>query len=358
MDFLVGIHTKDYSETLTGQGKKDFKMTGIKVLKLPEMDFYDIMFKDYNNYSDEDFYSLLDSIKGWKYSERLYRDKGILYVSYFQCNTSHYGGISLFNYSDCIPLFCGGKLLSSKDDKLVISQSSDSVFYGVIIYANLTDYKVGIIVDDHYIFGDVKFKSLYYDFDYDKGSGNDKLRERYDKSFLEIYLGDDAYSIKDVVPIDYEDGGLLIIGDKCILDIDSRYNGKSIIVLNGIKDLILSINENELGTDATIVFPPSIQKLFLDSDGIISYSDINTKFILSKKSNIDSILYYLYNSAYYIPEDLDLKDKVEKHSINKNNLSYRDRVFDFIKNNKDEMVGLLVKSGLSIDFYGGWKWIF
>lgn len=352
MDFLVGIHVKDYNGTPNKKGEIDFVMTGIKVLKLPEMIFYDIMFKDYTDYSNDELYSLLDSIKGWKYSKRLYRDKDILYVSYYRCNTLHYGGISLFNYSDCIPLFCSGKLLSSKDDKLVITQSSDSVFYGAIIYVNLTDYEVGIIVDDHYIFGDIKFKSLYYDFDYDYKTGRvDKLRESYDKSFLEIYLGDDAYSIKDVVPIDYEDGGLLIVGDKCILDIDSRYNGKSIIVLNGIKDLILSINENELGTDATIVFPPSIQKLFLDSDSIISYSDINAKFILSKKSNIDSILYYLYNSVYYIPEDL--KDKVEKHSINKNNLSYRDRVFEFIKNNKDEMISSLVKSGLNIDFYGG-----
>ena len=355
MDFLVGIHTKDYNGTPNKKGEIDFVMTGIKVLKLPEMIFYDIMFKDYTDYSNDELYSLLDSIKGWKYSKRFYRDKDILYVSYYRCNTLHYGGISLFNYSDCIPLFCSGKLLSSKDDKLVITQSSDSVFYGAIIYVNLTDYKVGIIVDDHYIFGDIKFKSLYYDFDYDYKTGRtvDKLRESYDKSFLEIYLGDDAYSIKDVVPIDYEDGGLLIVGDKCILDIDSRYNGKSIIVLNGIKDLILSINENELGTDATIVFPPSIQKLFLDSDSIISYSDINTKFILSKKSNIDSILYYLYNSAYYIPKDLDLKDKVEKHSINKNNLSYRDSLFDFIRNNKDEMISILSSLGLSIDFYGG-----
>lgn len=216
----------------------------------------------------------------------------------------------------------------------------------------LTDYKVGIIVDDHYIFGDIEFKSLYYDFDYDykKGRTTDELRESYDKSFLKIYLGDDAYSVKDVVPIDYEDDGLLTIGDKCILDIDSRYNGKSIILPNGVKESILSIDESELKTDATIVFPPSIQRLFLDSDSIISYSDINTKFIFSKKSNIDSILYYLYESAYYIPSDL--KDIVEKHSINKNNLSYRDSLFDFIKNNKDEMISLLVKSGLSIDFYG------
>ena len=102
--------------------------------------------------------------------------------------------------------------------------------------------------------------------------------------------------------------------------------------------------------DAKIVFPPSIQRLFLDSDSIISYSDINTKFIFSKKSNIDGILYYLYESAYYIPSDL--KDILEKHSINKYNLSRRDRAFDFIKNNKDEMISLLVKSGLSIDFYG------
>ena len=203
------------------------------------------------------------------------------------------------------------------------------------------------------IFGDIKFKSLYYDFDYDYKTGRavDKSRESYDKSFLEIYLGDDAYSIKDVVPIDYEDGGLLIIGDKCILDIDSRHNGKSIILPNGVKDLILSINESELRTDDTIVFPPSIQRLFLDGDSIISYSDINTKFIFSKKSNIDGILYYLYESVYYIPKDL--KDIVEKHSINKNNLSYRARVFDFIKNNKDEMVSLLGSLGLSIDFYGG-----
>lgn len=353
MNFLVGIHIKDYNGTPNKKGEIDFVMTGIKVLKLPEMIFSDIMFKDYTDYSNDELYSLLDSIKGWKYSKGLYRDKDILYVLQYKCNTLHYGGISLFNYSDCIPLFCSGKLLSSKDDKLVIAQSSDSVFYGAIIYVNLTDYKVGIIVDDHYIFGDIKFKSLYYDFDYDYKTGRavDKSRESYDKSFLEIYLGDDAYSIKDVVHIDYEDGGLLVIGDKCILDIDSRYNGKSIILPNRVKDLVLSINESELKTDATIVFPPSIQRLFLDSDSIISYSDINTKFIFSKKSNIDGILYYLYESVYYIPKDL--KDIVEKHSINKNNLSYRDRVFDFIKNNKDEMVSLLVKLGLSIDFYGG-----
>lgn len=352
MNFLVGIHIKDYNGTPNKKGEIDFVMTGIKVLKLPEMEFYDIMFKDYTDYSNDELYSLLDNIKGWKYSKRLYRAKDILYVSYYRCNTLHYGGISLFNYSDCIPLFCGGKLLSSKDDKLVITQSSDSVFYDVIIYINLTDYKFGIIVDDHYIFGDIKFKSLYYDFDYDykKGSTTDELRESYDKSFIKIRLGDNAYSIKDVVPIDYEDGRLLIIGDKCILDINSRYNGKSIILPNGVKHLILNIDENELGTDATIVFPPSVQRLFLDSASIISYSDINTKFILSKKSNIDSILYYLYESTYYIPSDL--KDIVEKHSINKNNLSYRDRVFDFIKNNKDEMVSLLSSLGLSISFYG------
>lgn len=171
MDFLVGIHTRSYNGTYNRLGKLIFVMTGVKVLKLPEMIFSDIMFKGYTDYSNDELYSLLDSIKGWRYSKRLCRDKDILYVSYYQCNTLHYGGISLFNYSDCIPLFCSGKLLSSKDDKLVITQSSDSVFYDAIIYVNLTDYKVGIIVDDHYIFGDIKFKSLYYDFDYDYKTG-------------------------------------------------------------------------------------------------------------------------------------------------------------------------------------------
>lgn len=352
MDFLVGIHIKDYNGTPNRQCKPIFVMAGVKVLKLPEMDFYDIMFEDYNDYRNDELYSLLDNINGWKYSRNVYREKDILYVSYEYCNLVNLGGVSLYQCADFVPLFCNNELVNSTADKLVITQSSDSVFYGVIIYVNLTDYKVGIIVDDHYIFGDIKFKSLYYDFDYDydKSSGNDKLRERYNKSFLGIYLGDDAYSVKDVVPIDYEDDELLTIGDKCILNIDSRYNGKSIILPNGVKDLILSINESELKTDATIVFPPSIQRLFLDSDSIISYSDINTKFIFSKKSNIDDILYYLYESAYYIPSDL--KDIVEKYSINKNNLSRRDRAFDFIKNNKDEMISLLVKLGLSIDFYG------
>lgn len=352
MDFLVGIHIKDYNGTPNRLGKLIFVMTGVKVLKLPEMEFYDIMFEDYNDYSNDELYGLLDNINGWKYSRNVYREKDILYVSYEYCNLVNLGGVSLYQCADFVPLFCNNKLVNSTADKLVITQSSDSVFYGVIIYVNLTDYKFGIIVDDHYIFGDIKFKSLYYDFDYDykKGRTTDELRESYDKSFLGIYLGDDAYSIKDVVLIDYEDDGLLIIGDKCILDIDSRHDCKSTILPNGVKDLMLSINENELKTDATIVFPPSIQRLFLDSDSIISYSDINTKFIFSKKSNIDDILYYLYESAYYIPSDL--KDIVEKHSINKHNLSHRDRAFDFIKNNKDEMISLLVKSGLSIDFYG------
>ena len=246
MDFLVGIHIKDYNVTPNRQGKIDFVMTGVKVLKLPEMDFYDIMFEDYNDYSNYDLYSLLDNINGWKYSRNVYREKDILYVSYEYCNLVNLGGVSLYQCADFVPLFCNDKLVNSTADKLVITQSSDSVFYGAIIYVNLTDYKVGIIVDDHYIFGDIKFKSLYYDFDYDYKTGRttDKLRESYDKSFLKVYLGDDAYSIKDVVPIDYEDGGLLIIGDKCILDIDSRYNGKSIILPNGVKHLVLSINEN------------------------------------------------------------------------------------------------------------------
>lgn len=59
MDFLVGIHIKDYNGTSNSQGKNDFKMTGIKVLTLPEMGFYDIMFEDYIGYSNGELYSLL-----------------------------------------------------------------------------------------------------------------------------------------------------------------------------------------------------------------------------------------------------------------------------------------------------------
>ena len=59
MDFLVGIHVKDYNGTPNKKGEIDFVMTGIKVLKLPEMIFYDIMFKDYTDYSNDELYSLL-----------------------------------------------------------------------------------------------------------------------------------------------------------------------------------------------------------------------------------------------------------------------------------------------------------
>ena len=39
MDFLVGIHVKDYNGTPNKKGEIDFVMTGVKVLKLPEMIF-------------------------------------------------------------------------------------------------------------------------------------------------------------------------------------------------------------------------------------------------------------------------------------------------------------------------------
>ena len=343
MDFLVGIHIKDFSGTPNKKGEIDFVMTGIKVLKLPEMTFSDIMFKDCTDYSE--LYNLLDSIKGWKYSKRLYCDKGTLYVSYYQCNTLHYGGISLFNYSDCIPLFCSGKLLSSKDDKLVITQSSDSVFSGVTIYVNLTSYEIGVFVGGHCIFGDIEFKSLYYD--YDKYSSlADKLRDIYDKSYLKVYLGNSSYFINDILPVDCVDNVLLLIGSKCLLDIDTKHSGKTIIIPNEVKELILSINENKLKTEAIIVFPPSINRLYLTRDQIFSYSNINIKLIFAKESDINNILYYLYRCVYHIPKDI-----VEKHKT-EIDLSNRDRILDFIKNNKDTIVSLLGRLGLNISFYG------
>lgn len=135
MDFLVGIHIKDYNGTPNKKGKIDFVMMGIKVLKLPEMEFYDIMFKDYTDYSNDELYSLLDGINGWKYSRNVYREKDILYVSYEYCNLVNLGGVSLYQCADFVPLFCNNKLVNSTADKLVITKSSDSVFYGAIIYA-------------------------------------------------------------------------------------------------------------------------------------------------------------------------------------------------------------------------------
>lgn len=128
MDFLVGIHTRSYNGTYNRLGKLIFVMTGVKVLKLPEMEFYDIMFKDYNDYSNDELYSLLGNINGWKYSRNVYREKDILYVSYKYCNLVNLGGVSLYQCADFIPVFCNDNLVNGTADKLVITQSSDSVF--------------------------------------------------------------------------------------------------------------------------------------------------------------------------------------------------------------------------------------
>lgn len=347
MDFLVGIHIKDYNGTPNKKGEIDFVMTGIKVLKLPEMIFLDIMFKDYTDYSNDELYSLLDSIKGWKYSNRLYRHKDILYLSYCQCNTLHYGGISLFNYSDCIPLFCSGKLLSGKDDKLVITQSSDSDLLNIVIYVNLTSYEIGVFVGRHCIFGSINFKSLYYDCE---DNSVDKLRDSYTKSFIEIYSTGNPYFIDDIAPVEHIDNGILVVGSKCLLDIGIRNSGKTIIIPNEINEFILCINDNKLSTEAIIVFPPSIDRLLLLSDSIFSYSDINITFIFSKKSDISNILYYLYRCVYDIPKYL--RDTIESKMVSGDNLSYKDKMLNCIKNNKDDMVRLLGRLGLLIEFYG------
>lgn len=347
MDFLVGIHIKDYNGTSNSRGKNDFKMTGIKVLTLPEMCFYDIMFEDYIGYSNEELYSLLDSIKGWKYSSRLYRHNGTLYLSYCQCNTLHYGGVSLFNYSDCIPLFCDGKLLNSKDNKLKITQSSDADLLNIVIYVNLTSYEIGVFVDGHCIFGNINFKSLYYDCE---DNSIDKLRDSYTKSFLEIYSTGNPYFIDDIVPVEHIDSGISVVGSKCLLDMSISHSGKTIIIPNEIKELILSVDDNKLSTEDIIVFPPSIDRLLLLSDQIFSYSVINIKLIFAEKSDISNILYYLYQCVYDIPKYL--RDTTESKMVSGDNLSYKDKMLNYIKNNKDDMVKLLGRLGLSISFYG------
>lgn len=347
MDFLVGIHTNDYRGTYNIQGKLIFVITGIKVLTLPEMTFHDIMFEDYNDYSNEELYRLLDSINGWKYSNHIYREKDILYLNYEYCNFINLGGVSLFNLIDCIPLFCDDKLVDRDTNKLKITQSINITLLDITIYVNLTSYEVGVFVGGHCIFGGIEFKSLYYD--YEKYSNlTDKSRDSYSKSFLEIYLGNSPYFIYDIVPVDCVDNALLVIGSKCLLDIDTKHNGKTIIIPNEVKELILSINENRLKTEAIIVFPPSINRLYLTRDQIFSYSNINIKLIFDKESNINNILYYLYRCVYHIPKDL--KDIVEKHKT-EIDLSNRDRILDYIKNNKDTMVSLLGRLGLIISFY-------
>ena len=111
----------------------------------------------------------------------------------------------------------------------------------------------------------------------------------------------------------------------------------------------MNINENKLKTESTIVFPPSINRLYLIRDQIFSYSNINIKLIFAKESNINNILYYLYRFVYHIPKYL--KDIVEKHKT-EIDLSNRDRILDYIKNNKDTIVSLLDILGLIISFYG------
>jgi len=341
MDFLVGIHTENYRGTYNIQGKLIFVITGIKVLTLPEMTFHDIMFEDCNDYSNEELYRLLDSINGWKYSNRIYREKDILYVNYGYCNCINLGAVSLYNCVDFIPLFCNDKLVNRTADKLRITQSSNVSLLNITIFVNLTSYEVGIFADGRYIFGDIKFKSLHYDYE-----GFYKEMDEYTKSFLEIHSFSDPYFINDIVNIDYENNGLLLIGDRCILNIDTINNDKSVIIPNGVKELILMGLRDNINNKVILVIPPSIDSLFIDSD---SYLDINIKFTFAKNSNINSILYYLYKCAYYIPKDL--RDKLESKMDSGCNLSYRDKMLNYIKDNKDDMVGLLNSSGLNISFY-------
>lgn len=347
MNFLVGIHTKDYNGTPNKKGEIDFVMTGIKVLKLPEMEFYDIMFKDYTDYSNDELYSLLDSINGWKYSRNVYREKDILYVSCEHCNLVNLGGVSLYQCADFVPLFCNNKLVNSTADKLKIIQFSNVSLLNITILVNLASYEVGIIADGHYIFGDLKFKGLHYDYD-----GFYKVKDEYTKSFLVIYSVNDPYFINDIVPIDYENNGLLVIGDRCVLSIEIIHNDKNIILPNGVKELVLSgvTVANSKDNKVTLVIPPSIDRLFIDSDGILNYSGVNIKLVFARQSDISGILYYLYRCTYSIPKDF--RDILGSKASSEDELSYRDRVLNYIENNKDEMVSLLVKSGLSIDFYG------
>jgi len=345
MKFLIGIHTENYKGTFDIACKLNFVMTGIKILTLPEMIYSDIMFRDYNSYSNEELYSLLDSVEGWSYSTGVYRDKNILYMPY------HYtiiqsGGVRLFGYVDCIPLFYGGKLINRSSNKLRIFGNSSLFEYDISIYVNLDNYKVGICVGDSCIYGELNFKSLYYDFEHDTG---DKLTDSYIKSSLSIYIGEVDCLIENIIPVDYVGRDLVVIGNKSLLTLKSNSENRSMIVPNGVKEIFLNISEFSLSNKALLIFPPSIKRLVIIGDSIYNYSSIDIKFIFSKKSKINDILYYLYRVCYTLPKNLF--KEVENHRVDSVTLPYRDRVLDYIKINKDKFISLLISAGLDISFY-------
>lgn len=345
MKFLIGIHTENHKGTFDIAGKLNFVMTGIKILTLPEMICSDIMFRDYNSYSNEELYSLLDSVVGWDYSTRVYRDKDILYMPYY-CKVKRSGGVKLFRCSSCIPLFYDDKLINGSKNKLGIFSNNSLFGYNISIYVNLDNYKVGVCLGESCIYGELNFKSLYYDFELDE---RDNLKDSYIKSFLKIYIGDVDCLSKDIIPVDYIDRDLVVIGNKSLLAMKDGSENRSIIVPNGVEEMLLHIDEFSLSNKALLIFPPSIKRLVINEDSIYNYSSLNIKFIFSKKSKIDNILYYLYRVCYMLPRDLFTE--VKNHRADSITLSHRDRILDYIKINKDKFISLLISAGLDISFY-------
>ena len=392
MDFLVGIHSNGGIEkyNLSGDNSKSVDsyrlyVDGFKVLRLPEFEFHDIWFNFEN----------MDLVHRIAYMYDLQYIRGFSFVSDLRFDGRYYledacggcikleeGRVDIMHdrnstkFNSYLPIFSNDKLaigtsnkpLASKLMHITLLNVGDSKVYSSIItygikncinshslysmgiVIDLESLNCGITIDNEFVYGDKNTVDLL--------GGSDEHWDSVKFSHYSFLVGNpnkvcDA-KLEDLLPVDYSDGKLLMVGNIAVLTLETDDSNNNFILQSNITDVIIRFDGNNIKyKPINIVFPPSVSNLtFIKSPNIHKTNDFVT-FMLPRTANLPNILREIYENE--ISKTI-YGSKMNKNSVLNSILSTLgvdySGSYNVLGNDLYKFIKILKVLRIKVEFYG------
>lgn len=222
--------------------------------------------------------------------------------------------------------------------------------YSMGIVVDLESLNCGIKIDNEYVYGDKNTVDLL--------GGLDEHWDSVKFSYYSFLVGNPNkvcdVKLEDLLPVEYSNGKLLVVGDKAVLTLETDDLNNNFILKNNITDVIIRFDvDNIKYNPINIVFPPSVSNLtFIHSPSINKTNDFVT-FILPRTDNLPNILKEIYeneiNKTIY-------GDKSNKYSVLNTILStfgvdYWESL-KLLDSDLDIFIKIIKALGIKVEFYG------
>ena len=222
--------------------------------------------------------------------------------------------------------------------------------YSMKIVIDLKSLSCGITIDNEFVYGNKNTVDLL------GSSGEYWHNERY--SHYYFLVGGDKrvcpVKLEDLLPVEYSNGKLLVVGDKAVLTLETADLNNNFILQNNITDVIIRFDgDNIKYNPINVVFPPSVSNLtFIHSPSINKTNDFVT-FILPRTDNLPNILREIYENE--ISKTI-YGDNSNKHSALNSILStfgvdYWESL-ELLDNDLDKFIKIMEALRIKVEFYG------